>query len=163
MMLLKQACLYIYGVSEQSYLLNILPIAMSFALPSQLLNKRDDPGRVLKLYIKVSEKCSYNMYSLFSSWCTAFRQVHYCTNTAEHIYRPDLISANKQVDLSNLSTFHKKLNNDCSFYSFIIQHFWKESDNQKVNTLAITWWNPALWFVTLIDQLTYSKIYFNKI
>jgi hypothetical protein len=95
MMLLKQACLYKYGVSEQSYLFNILPITKSFALPSQLLNKRDDTGRDTKFFIKVSEKCSYNMYSLFSSWCTAFRQVYYCTNTAEHIYRPDLISVNK--------------------------------------------------------------------
>jgi hypothetical protein len=128
MMLLKQACLYKYGVSEQSYLFNILPITKSFALPSQLLNKRDDTGRDLKLYIKVSEKFSY-MYSLFSGWCTAFRQVHYCTNTAKHIYRPDSISVNKQVDLSNLSTLHKKLNVHCPFYSFIIQHLSRESDN----------------------------------
>lgn len=46
----------------------ILPITISFALPSKLLNKGDDTGRDLKLCIKVPKKCSYEMYSLLSSW-----------------------------------------------------------------------------------------------
>jgi hypothetical protein len=137
MMLLKHACLYKYGVSEQSYLFNTLPITKYFALPSHLPNKRDDIGRDLKLYTKVPGKCWYEMYSLFSSWCMAFRQVHILYKHCRTHLR-SRFGFCKQADLSNLQTLHKKLNNDCSFYSFIIQPFSRKSDKQKVGTLNIT-------------------------